>query len=84
MGALANVYHMSFQDESIRTRRDATHLLVKGYVTVAREEEARAFRDAGCEVSLDYDERPGWAYRVTCDGARPCYTNEDLYGKEEG
>lgn len=84
MGALANVYRMSFEDESLRVRRAATYLLVKGHVTVVREEEARAFEDAGCEARMEYDERAGWVYRVTCEGARPCYTNEDLYGKEEG
>lgn len=84
MGALANVYRMSFMDESLRVRRAATYLLVKGSVMVVREQEARAFEEAGCKTSLEYDERAGWVYRVTCEGARPCYTNEDLYGTEEG
>ena len=83
MSALANVYRLSFESDSVRVRRDATYLLVKGHVTVAREEEARAFVETGCETSLEYDDRDGWVYRVTCDGAKPCYTNEDLYGKGE-
>lgn len=83
MSALANVYRMSFQDESLRVRRAATYLLVKGLLTVVREEEARAFEDAGCETSLEHDDRDGWVYRVTCEGAKLCYTNEDFYGKGE-
>lgn len=83
MGALANVYRMSFQDESLRVRRDATYLLIKGHVTVVSEEEAWVFEAAGCETRMEYDEMSGWVYRVTCEGAKPCYTNEDLYGKEE-
>ena len=83
MSALANVYRLSFESDSVRVRRAATYLLVKGRVTVAREEEARAFEEAGCTTSLEYDDRDGWVYRVTCEGAKPCYTNEDLYGRGE-
>lgn len=83
MSALANVYRLSFKSYSLSIRRSATYLLVKGQVTVDRKEEARVFEEAGCTTRLEHDDRDGWVYRVTCEGAKLCYTNEDFYGKGE-
>lgn len=73
--ALAKLYRLSYESESLAVRRAATYLLVKGIaIPYADEHEViDALTGIGCRA-----ERDGRRVFVTCPGAKQAYTNEDF------
>ena len=77
--ALAKLYRLSYESESLAVRRAATYLLVKGIIIPYADEREviDALTGIGCEATRD-----GRNVLITCPGARQVYTNDDFAGDE--
>lgn len=73
--ALAKLYRLSYESESLAVRRAATYLLVKGIaIPYADEHEViDALTGVGCRA-----ERDGRRVVISCPGVRRAYSNEDF------